>query len=167
MLFAPRTRTGGGSQLVLVCCRVLHCDEAILRYKEEAQSEIVCKLPHNKEVELSGRGPTQIDKFFSGHNGIRPFSSLKTLNMQIEAELVWKHRGQRHAYGDSHYECEIHTKQELSDNDILQLTKETGRLPYEEWKKRTGNISDYFKGYYTITKTDYGYYYHGVYPYDD
>ena len=87
--------------------------------------------------------------------------------MQIEAELVWKHRGQRHAYGDSHYECEIHTKQELSDNDILQLTKETGRLPYEEWKKRTGNISDYFKGYYTITKTDYGYYYHGVYPYDD
>lgn len=87
--------------------------------------------------------------------------------MQIEAKLVWRHSGQRHAYGDSHYECEIHTKQELSDNDILQLTKETGRLPYEEWKKRTGNINDYFKGYYTITKTDYGYFYHGVYPYDD
>lgn len=87
--------------------------------------------------------------------------------MQIEAKLVWKKHGQIRPYGDNHYDCEIHTKEELSDADILQLTKETGRLPYEEWKKRRNNISDYFKGYYTIEKTDYGYFYHGVYPYDD
>lgn len=86
---------------------------------------------------------------------------------QIEAELVWKHHGQKHAYGDSHYECEIHTNQELSDDDILDLTDERGRLPYKEWKEKISNINDYFKGYYTIKKTDYGYYYHGVYPYDD
>lgn len=87
--------------------------------------------------------------------------------MQIEAKLVWKKHGQIRPYGDSHYDCEIHTKEELSDADILQLTKETGRLPYEEWKKKRNNISDYFKGYYTIEKTNYGYFYHGVYPYDD
>lgn len=86
---------------------------------------------------------------------------------QIEAELKWVERGQRHAYGDSFYTCEIHTKQELTDDEILELTKEKGRLPYEEWRKRMGNISDYFRGYYTITKTDYGYLYKGVYPYDD
>ena len=86
---------------------------------------------------------------------------------QIDAELVWKHRGQKHAYGDSHYECEIHTEQELSDEDILDLTQERGRLPYNEWKKKVSNINEYFKGYYTIEKTSYGYFYHGVYPYDD
>jgi hypothetical protein len=86
---------------------------------------------------------------------------------QINAELVWKHRGQKHPYGDLHYECEIHTEQELSDEDILDLTGERGRLPYKEWKDKISNIDDYFKGYYTIQKTQYGYFYHGVYPYDD
>ena len=55
----------------------------------------------------------------------------------------------------------------MTDDEILDITKEKGRLPYEEWKKRRNNISDYFKGYYTIEKTNYGYLYHGVYPYDD
>lgn len=85
---------------------------------------------------------------------------------QIDAKLIWQHCGQKNPYGDSHYECEIHTNQELSDEDILDLTDEKGRLPYKEWKK-CDDINDYFKGYYTIKKTDYGYYYHGVYPYDD
>ena len=84
----------------------------------------------------------------------------------INVELKWTHCGQIHAYGDSHYDCELHTKQELSEKDILRLVGEN-RLPYEEWRKRMGNMDDYFKGYYTITKTDYGYFYHGVYPYDD
>jgi hypothetical protein len=82
-------------------------------------------------------------------------------------ELKWLHRGQQRPYGDSHYDCEIHTIEEMSDEEILKITQETGRLPYEEWKKRSGNIDDYFKGYYTITKTSYGYLYKGVYPYDD
>ena len=82
-------------------------------------------------------------------------------------ELKWLEHGQRSSYGDSHYTCEIHTKEEMTDGEILDITKEKGRLPYEEWKKRRNNISDYFKGYYTIEKTNYGYLYHGVYPYDD
>ena len=86
---------------------------------------------------------------------------------QIIADLKWKHRGQKHPYGDSHYECEIHTQDNLSDEDILNLTDEKGRLPYKEWKEKINNINDYFKGYYTIQKTPYGYFYHGVYPYDD
>ena len=86
---------------------------------------------------------------------------------QLNVELKWLQHGQQRAYGDSYYTCEIHTKQELEDKDILALTKETGRLPYKEWRKRMGNICDYFKGYYTIEKTSYGYLYKGVYPYDD
>lgn len=87
---------------------------------------------------------------------------------QIEAELKWLESGQRRPYGDSYYTCEIHTKQELTDKEILALTKETGRLPYDEWKEKSAkSIDAYFKGYYTIEKTDYGYLYKGVYPYDD
>jgi hypothetical protein len=86
---------------------------------------------------------------------------------QINAELKWTHCGQKHAYGDSHYECEIHTKEELEEKDILLLVNNGRRLPKEEWQKRHGDINEYFRGYYTITKTTYGYFYHGVYPYDD
>lgn len=86
---------------------------------------------------------------------------------QINAELKWTHCGQKHAYGDSHYECEIHTQEVLDENTILNLVNNGNRLPYEEWRKRMGSAADYFKGYYTITKTGYGYFYHGVYPYDD
>ena len=86
---------------------------------------------------------------------------------QINAELKWTHYGQKHAYGDSHYECEIHTQEELEEKDILLLVNNGRRLPYKEWKKRHRDINEYFRGYYTITKTNYGYFYHGVYPYDD
>ena len=82
-------------------------------------------------------------------------------------ELKWLERGQRRSYGDSYYTCEIHTESEMTDDEILLITNEQGRLPYEEWRKRMGNIMDYFKGYYTIEKTNYGYLYKGVYPYDD
>ena len=82
-------------------------------------------------------------------------------------ELKWLEHGQRRPYGDSYYTCEIHTEEEMTDDEILTITEEKGRLPYEEWKKRMGNVDDYFKGHYTIEKTDYGYLYKGVYPYDD
>ena len=82
-------------------------------------------------------------------------------------ELKWLERGQRHSYGNSYNTCEIHTESEMTDDEILLITNEEGRLPYEEWRKRMGNMEDYFKGYYTIEKTNYGYLYKGVYPYDD
>jgi hypothetical protein len=89
---------------------------------------------------------------------------------QYDVELIWTHSGQRHAYGDSHYECEIHTKEDIPEKDILLLVNNGKRLPYEEWKAKSVdvfNMDIYFLGYYTIKKTDYGYFYHGVYPYDD
>ena len=82
-------------------------------------------------------------------------------------DLKWLERGQRDFYSDSYYTCEIHTEDIMTDAEILFITSEQGRLPYEEWRKRMGNIMDYFKGYYTIEKTNYGYLYKGVYPYDD
>lgn len=81
-------------------------------------------------------------------------------------ELKWLRRGQQHPYGDSYYDCEIHTTEEMSDEEILKITKETGRLPYEQWKNHK-TMDEYFRGYYTIIKTNYGYLYKGVYPYDD
>ena len=47
-------------------------------------------------------------------------------------ELKWLEHGQRRSYGDSYYTCEIHTKEEMTDDEILSITKEKGRLPYEE-----------------------------------
>jgi len=81
-------------------------------------------------------------------------------------ELKWLRHGQQRPYGDSYYDCEIHTTEEMSDEEILAITKETGRLPYEQWKNHK-TMDEYFRGYYTIEKTDYGYLYKGVYPYDD
>ena len=82
-------------------------------------------------------------------------------------ELKWIERGQRCYRSNAYYTCEIYTEDEMADDEILFITNEKGRLPYEEWKKRKNNINDYFKGYYTIEKTSYGYLYKGVYPYDD
>lgn len=83
----------------------------------------------------------------------------------IEVKAI-KH-GQYRPYDDTHIIFEIHTDEQLSDDTILKLCNETGRLPYEEWKSRIGNMGDYFKGWYKITPTDYGYLYEGLYPYDD
>ena len=44
---------------------------------------------------------------------------------------------------------------------------QTVKLPKEEWQKGTGDIMVYFTGWYTITKTDYGYKYIGCEPYTD
>lgn len=85
---------------------------------------------------------------------------------QLNVELNWVHRGQKHAYGDSHYICEIHTQDIIPEKDLLLLVGNT-RLPYNVWKERINSAAEYFKGYYTLEKTTYGYLYHGVYPYDD
>ena len=84
---------------------------------------------------------------------------------QLNVELKWTHCGQQHAYGDSHYICEIYTQEIIPEKDLLLLVENT-RLPYNVWKERINN-AEYFKGYYTLEKTTYGYLYHGVYPYDD
>ncbi len=86
---------------------------------------------------------------------------------QIHAELKWTHAGQYHPYGDTYRECEIHTNEDIPEKDILLLVKNGSKLPKEEWQKGTGDIMVYFTGWYTITKTDYGYKYIGCEPYTD
>jgi len=86
---------------------------------------------------------------------------------QLNAELKWTHCGQKHAYGDTFRECEIHTPDTLKENDILLLVGNGHKLPKAEWQKNTDDISIYFGGWYTITKTEYGYKYIGCEPYTD
>lgn len=86
---------------------------------------------------------------------------------QLNAELKWTHCGQKHAYGDTFRECEIHTPDVLEENDILLLVGNGHKLPKAEWQKNTDDISIYFGGWYTITKTEYGYKYVGCEPYTD
>lgn len=86
---------------------------------------------------------------------------------QLNAELRWTHCGQKHAYGDTFRECEIHTPDVLEENDILLLVGNGHKLPKAEWQKNTDDISIYFGGWYTITKTEYGYKYIGCEPYTD
>lgn len=86
---------------------------------------------------------------------------------QINVECKWGKCGQDHAYGDTHRRCEIHTKQELTNAEILNLVNEHHKLPKEEFDKGGLTMAQYFCGYYTIEKTTYGYFYHGIEPYDD
>ena len=86
---------------------------------------------------------------------------------QLNVELKWTHCGQYHPYGDTFRECEIHTNEDIPEKDILLLVKNGSKLPKEEWQKGTGDIGVYFAGWYTITKTNYGYKYIGCEPYTD
>ena len=86
---------------------------------------------------------------------------------QINATLLWRKCGQDQPYGDTHRRCEIHTSEQLTDNDVLNLVGEHSKLPKSKFKESGLSMAQYFVGYYTIEKTDYGYFYHGVEPYDD
>lgn len=82
--------------------------------------------------------------------------------------VKWTQCGQRHAYGDSFYIAEIHTDEKLTEEQILKLVGNSGRLPRAEWQKGCWKSAEiYFKGYYTITETSYGYRYEGCNPYTD
>ena len=88
---------------------------------------------------------------------------VKTLNV----DLKWTHVGQYRPYGDTHRVCEIHTTQELSEKDILDVVKHGNKLRKDIWEGKDLSIGEYFTGYYTIEKTKYGYKYEGVEPYTD
>jgi hypothetical protein len=91
------------------------------------------------------------------------------IQIDIHATLNWTHVGQYHAYGDTHRVCEIHTETPISEEILLALVKNGKKLPYEEWKKNTSMpwLCTYFRGYYTLTETPYGYKYEGVEPFTD
>ena len=87
---------------------------------------------------------------------------------QIECTLNWVHSGQYHPYGDTFRECEIHTNEIIDEKDILIMVNNGSKLPKEEWKKNHLNSACiYFRGWYTIEKTNYGYKYIGCEPYTD
>lgn len=86
---------------------------------------------------------------------------------QLNCELKWTHAGQYRPYGDTFRECEIHTPDIIDERDILLLVGNENKLPKEVWSNNAGNIMTYFKGWYTIEKTSYGYKYVGCEPYTD
>lgn len=86
---------------------------------------------------------------------------------QFNGDLKWTHVGQYRPYGDTFRECEIHTPDVLEESDILLLVRNGRKLPKEEWQNGHWDIMTYFKGWYTITKTEYGYKYVGCEPYTD
>lgn len=79
-----------------------------------------------------------------------------------------KHSGQYRRYGDSFYEWDIETdesKEAVIDYCLTNLAKIN--LPSEDvWRKnqRTSDMAYYFRGYYKLKKTEYGYYFTYVRP---
>lgn len=84
-----------------------------------------------------------------------------------------KHSGQYRRYGDSFYEYDIETeesKEAVIDYCLTNLAKMN--VPSEDvWRKnirRGGEHQDdyayYFRGYYKLKKTEYGYYFTYVRP---
>lgn len=86
---------------------------------------------------------------------------------QYDVQLNWTKCGQLHAYGDTHRVCEIHTKEEIPENDLLLLVKNGSKMEKSKFDNTMKDMATYFRGYYTLQKTDYGYLYHAVEPYTD
>jgi hypothetical protein len=84
------------------------------------------------------------------------------------AQVTWIHVGQYRPYGDTFRVAEIHTECELSTAEILALVN-NGNVPskeeYDVLPNRT--VMDYFRGWYFIERTSYGYKYTKQEPYTD
>lgn len=87
--------------------------------------------------------------------------------MASDVTLNWTHVGQYHPYGDTHRICEIETSKELSEEEILLLVRNCFKLSKKEFDEKELTAGEYFRGYYTLEKTEYGYLYHAVEPYND
>ena len=85
----------------------------------------------------------------------------------LNVELKWTHAGQYHPYGGTYRICEIHTPDLIEENDILLLVGNGKKLSKDVFDSKKLTMLEYFTGYYTIEKTDYGYLYTGVEPYCD
>ena len=88
-------------------------------------------------------------------------------------EAICTHAGQSGPYTDSKYTYEIHTENgcEIPQEDLYpylcDMMHKTKMQSLEEWRANYGNPGSYFSGYYTLTKTNYGYYFKFVSPYTD
>ena len=97
---------------------------------------------------------------------------METISDPIK-EIKQTHAGQYNPYGDSFYEWEIHLQEgvELEPEEVLpycfgELSKRKVQTK-EEWQQACGDAGKYFAGYYTLTKTPYGYKYVVCSPYTD
>ena len=70
--------------------------------------------------------------------------------------LKIKAAGQSKPYGDSEYEWELTTKEDIDEAELLAFCQRLLRKntqTYEEWRKGHNNsASIYFRGYYTLGK---------------
>ena len=70
--------------------------------------------------------------------------------------LKIKAAGQSKPYGDSEYEWELITKEDIDEAELLAFCQRFLRKntqTYEEWQKGHNNsASIYFRGYYTLVK---------------
>ena len=70
--------------------------------------------------------------------------------------LKIKAAGQSKPYGDSEYEWELITKEDIDEAELLAFCQRLLRKntqTYEEWQKGHNNsASIYFRGYYTLVK---------------
>ena len=70
--------------------------------------------------------------------------------------LKIKAAGQSKPYGDSEYEWELTTKEDIDEAELLAFCQRLLRKntqTYEEWRRGHNNsASIYFRGYYTLVK---------------
>ena len=70
--------------------------------------------------------------------------------------LKIKAAGQSKPYGDSEYEWELTTKEDIDEAELLAFCQRLLRKntqTYDEWKQGHNNsASIYFRGYYTLVK---------------
>ena len=47
-------------------------------------------------------------------------------------ELKWLRHGQQRPYGDSYYDCEIHTTEEMTDEEIIAEVNKIKKYRFEQ-----------------------------------
>ena len=103
----------------------------------------------------------------SANEAIRVIANrIGVLGLKIKAA------GQSKPYGDSEYEWELTTKEDMDEAELLAFCQRLLRKntqTYEEWQKGHNNsASIYFRGYYTLVKRTSGMWiYRVVEPYCD
>lgn len=84
-------------------------------------------------------------------------------------QVNWVHVGQYNPYGDTFRVAEIRTDEELSTDEILKAVGNGDVPSREEYEANEPNntMGDYFRGWYFLERTPYGYKYTKQEPYDD
>lgn len=84
-------------------------------------------------------------------------------------EVKWTHLGQYHAYGDTYKVAELHTNENLTQEQVKLACVGVipGKLPKNEWDSKQLSALEYFRGWYSVEKKPFGYLYTECEPYCD